>query len=342
MTKKKSDWEEYLVSKEIIGDELNLYLEYVETLLNNNVPVIFDILHLSKLVGIDLQNLSRIINSQSSFYRNFSIPKRSHGKRTISMPYPTLLYIQRWIKDNILDKIIIHDSAHGFIKGRSVITNANVHVKNKTMLKMDISDFFPSINLKRVISIFRRLGYSNKISFYLAVLCTLDNSLPQGAATSPVISNIISNKLDNRLNKLATASNLTYSRYADDLVFSGKFISYKYISIIKKILKEEGFNVNNSKTRLITGNGKKIITGVSISTHSLKLPKSTKRIIRREGYYLSKYPQRYINKIHEDPFFVDRIIGKYNFWLQIEPNNKYAQTTITKLKTISNYLHEYV
>jgi RNA-directed DNA polymerase len=341
MNKIINDWQEFFLSQNIKDDTLQSYLAYLTRLVDHEVPIIFEIEHLSLLLGVDYLELLKIINSPESFYRLFEIPKRNGGLRTISMPYPTLLHIQHWIKTNILEKVLLHDCAHGFVKKKSILTNASIHVGKSIILKMDISDFFPSINLKRVISIFRRFGYSKDISFYLSSLCTLKDQLPQGAATSPMISNIIAKKFDHRLNNLANSLNLSYSRYADDLTFSGDYISYKFVPIVKKIIEEEGFRINDSKTKLLTGSGKKIVTGISISSHSLKLPKSRKRQLRQQGYYLSKYPGRIIKEFHGDPFYIDRMIGKFNFWLQIEPENKFALDTINNLKKISASILQY-
>lgn len=335
------DWEKYFRSNDIDDNTLSEYLEYIKKLLANDVPIIFEIDHLSSLLSVEHSELTKVINSTHAFYRTFSIPKRKGGTRSISMPYPTLLFIQRWIKSNILEKVDINDSSHGFIKNKSIITNANVHVNNKTILKMDITDFFPSINIKRVISVFQNFGYSSKVAYYLASICTLDNQLPQGAATSPTLSNIISKRMDKRLNKLSNSFNILYTRYADDLTFSGHYISPRIIPLVSKILYEEGFKVNDAKTMLITGKGKKIITGISINSGTLKLPKSKKRLLRQEGYYVSKYPNKYAKAFRKDPFYIDQLIGKYNFWLQIEPNNKFALKTISRLKEISNSLLDF-
>lgn len=337
-----ADWNKYFTSKNVDEEAKLSYLKYISTLIDNNVPVIFEIDHLSLLLGIDSVEIRKIINSANSFYRGFQIPKRLGGYRNISVPYPTLLYIQRWIKTNILDKEKLSECANGFVNEKSIITNASIHIGNKNILKMDISNFFPSISVDRVISIFKKFGYSKKVSIYLSALCTLKNQLPQGAATSPVISNIISKKFDHRLEMLSKASFLNYSRYADDLTFSGEFISPKIIPTIKKILLEEGFFTNDKKTKIITGSGKKIVTGISIASNSLKLPKATKRELRQLGYFISHYPERYKKEFRQDPFYIDRLIGRYNFWLQVEPDNKFAKITIKDLKKISNSISNFI
>jgi RNA-directed DNA polymerase len=123
-------------------------------------------------------------------------------------------------------------------------------------LKLDLKDFFPSINLNRIIFVFKSLGYPNKIAFYLASICSYNESLPQGAPTSPILSNIIAKQLDKRLISLAKKYSLKFTRYADDLTFSGKKIPAKFIEYIKNIIEDEGFVVNESKTRLYKNNRK--------------------------------------------------------------------------------------
>lgn len=333
-----NNWKNYFVSQGIDQETIDYYLAYVSTLVKNNVPIILDVDHFALLIGVDRSEINKITFSTESFYREFSIQKKRGGERLISVPYPTLSFIQKWIKNEILDKALLNECAHGFVQKKSVITNARIHLGQSKLLKMDIKDFFPSINRKRVINVFQKFGYSNNVSFFLASMCIKDDKLPQGGATSPSISNIVAKKFDYRLTKLSERYKLKYTRYADDLTFSGNYIPSTLIDLISKILIEEGFNPNNEKTRLISGQGKKIITGISVGSNVLKLPKSKKRSLRQEGYYLTKHPNQILNKMIKDPFYIDRVIGRYNFWLQVEPENKFALNTIKMLKNISSTL----
>lgn len=217
--------------------QMSLY-GYVERLIKSDTIVILDFEHLAKLIGIGYGIFTSIINSPSSFYYNFEIPKRNGGTRKISAPYPLLLSAQRWIYENILIKQLLHENCKGFIKDISIVDNARPHLNKKFLLKMDIKDFFPSIKINRVMSVFRVLGYTKKISYYLASICCSEGVLPQGAATSPYLSNIIAKRLDYRLNGLAKRFNLTYTRYADDLTFSGDNISIKIKEYIESIVKD--------------------------------------------------------------------------------------------------------
>ena len=270
-------WEQFLEQNVSSYSDRTAFLHYVEKLGAINLPVIFCLDHLSLLLGIELKYLTGMVMQTESFYREFSIPKRSGGRRLISAPYPSLLHCQQWISKNIASKIPVHESVHGFIPDRSVVTNAETHLGCEWLLKIDIKDFFPSIDIQRIVWIFKKCGYARDVSFVLARLCTLKDKLPQGSAASPTLSNIAFARTDKRLRCLADRWKVKYTRYADDLTFSGHYIPSKFINIVYEILQVEGFIPNKEKTRLIGPKGRKIVTGVSVSGKILKLPKATKR-----------------------------------------------------------------
>lgn len=321
----------------VIGESFkydNRYQEFLKKLILSDCPIILSYKHLAILLDVDYAILLAMINHSSSFYYVFSIPKRSGGERKISAPYPVMLMAQRWIYDNILSKVSIHSSATGFVKGASIKDNATPHLGHDYILKTDIKDFFPSITINRVRLIFKRLGYSRKIAFALASLCCLDGVLPQGAATSPTISNIIFKRLDSRMSGLASKFGLIYTRYADDLAFSGECIYPKFIEYVADIVRTEGFELNTEKTRLMTPKHQQIITGISVSTGSIKLPKATKRRLRQDVYYVLKYGVRghMKNQGFFDPIYLERLIGKMYFWQSLEPDNKFVIDNLPKLK----------
>ena len=317
-------------------------IEYVRSLLTHQTIIILSPDHLAKLVGIDYDFIFHMVKRTNKYYYNFSIPKRSGGQRIISAPYPALLSIQKWIYENILINQPLNTAAKGFIKNHSIVDNAREHLGSKCILKMDLKDFFPSITFNRVMSVFRYLGYTKYISYYLSSLCCLEGKLPQGAATSPYLSNIIAKRLDRRLSGLAVKFNLNYTRYADDLTFSGEDIPFRLISYIEEIVKEEGFETNKEKTKLIKGNKQKIVTGISISSGKLTIPKKAKREVRKNIYYITTKGlfehQKAIKS--NDPIYIERLLGYLYFWLQIDPENKYVISSIDKLKSYSKYLDE--
>ncbi len=138
-------------------------------------------------------------------------------------------------------------NCHGFVKGRSIVTNCSFHVNKKIILKLDLKNFFHSINKEDVLKVFYNLGFTDQSARYLAELCTLDNHLPQGAPTSPFLSNLACKMLDKRLYRLSEKTKIDYTRYADDLVFSGEKIKKSFYKHVENIIGEEGFKINFKK-----------------------------------------------------------------------------------------------
>lgn len=321
------NWKTYFINKGLNKEYQESYLSYIDKLLSKNIPIIFEIEHLSLLLGRTTKYLNSVSFSPESHYREFKMKKRSGGFRTIDVPYPALLECQYWIYENILSNIKLNYCAHGFARKKSIVTNAKIHLNQAELLKIDLENFFPSISKDRVIALFHRLGYSTEVSFYLASICCLNGCLPQGAPTSPALSNIISIKLDNRMLAFSRRFELKYTRYADDLAFSGEKLPIKFIEYITKIIEDEGFKVNSAKTQLYNGKGKRILTGVSISTDKLKAPKEYKKKLFQELYYINKHGlSSHMTKMKiRIPYYVNSLIGKLNYILSIEPENTKAK-----------------
>jgi len=251
-------------------------------------------------------NIGKKLNSTTSkyFFDNSMDPKKRYKRynkllvqklnekkeiyRKLDLPSKKLKYIQRFILENILYKIDVHKAAHGFVPKRSTISNAETHVGKEFVVKLDLKDFFPSISAKRVYGLFRSIGYNKSVSYALTKLCTYRNYLPQGAPTSPYISNLITRKLDSRISILCEKNNLTYSRYADDITISGGKKVKSILSIIKDIIKTEGFILNNEKTKVLHNSYKQQVTGVIVNK-KLSIPKDMYKKIRQELYYMGKF-----------------------------------------------------
>lgn len=322
-----NELKQFLAEQTTRPDFARLYDEYIDTLATHDVPVIFEIEHLASLTGVEIGTLAKMIMAPQSFYRKFSIPKARGGLREIAAPLPSLQMVQRWILDSILSKIAASDPAHGFVAGKSILSNAQIHLNAPSLLKCDIRDFFPSITFRRVMGLFGSLGYSMDVKFYLSRLCTLDNRLPQGSPASPAISNIVARNLDKRLQALSDAGNLKYSRYADDLTFSGAYISVGFSSVVGTILDQEGFQLNTKKTKLIRGGGRRIVTGISVGGSKLRIPRQTKREIRREVHFLltKGVLAQSVRDSEIDLLHVDRVAGRLGFWRSVEPENTFVQ-----------------
>jgi hypothetical protein len=311
-------------------------MQYVERMLAARLPPIFEIYHLAKLLGRTPSYVASAIHRPDCHYRKFTIPKRHGGRREISAPYPALLGCQQWIERFILRRAHIHSAAYGFRKRRSIKSNAAKHLGKRHLLKMDLADFFPSIRLNRVIAVFRRFGYPPNVAFYLARLCCLDDALPQGAATSPCLSNIISFRLDARLTGLAKACGLVYSRYADDLTFSGNLITIRFPEVVSTIAREEGFKVNDEKTHLCRSHGKRIVTGISVAGNKLAIPRKYKRELRQEVHHILAHG--YLSHVKKckirDPFYLDALYGRLLFWRWVEPENPFLATALPRIHAI--------
>jgi RNA-directed DNA polymerase len=274
----------------------------VEKLQQHALPVLASPVDVANALKIAIPKLRWLAYhaeaSTVSHYVRFVVPKKSGGERTLSAPHQQMAAAQRWIFENILRPLPAHDAAHGFVKDRSILTNATPHVGSKVVINCDLTDFFPSITLHRVIGLFRQIGYAPAAATILALLVTecprrkvLYNGkpwyvatgprgLPQGACTSPAISNLIARRLDSRLSGIAKKLGWTYTRYADDLTFSSAEskdrIGY-LLARIRHIAGNEGFSVNEKKTRVLKQAARQTVTGVVVNA----LPSTSRRSRRR-------------------------------------------------------------
>ncbi|MBY6017895.1 retron St85 family RNA-directed DNA polymerase [Halomonas denitrificans] len=328
-------WEDYFLDRGLSSELRKTYLEYINFISEKDLPVIFETEHLSNLIGINYQSLNSMVNNPDSFYRSFKIKKKRGGSREISAPYPSLMMCQTWIYENILVDYPIHHCAQAYRSKHSIVTNAKIHLGSRTILKMDLKDFFSSIPINWVIQFFSNLGYPNNLSYALASLCCLEDCLPQGAPTSPALSNILLISLDRRLYRLGKKYNLSYTRYADDLVFSGSYIPHKFIKVVANIVTNFGLTINDEKSQLIIGDKQKIVTGISISGSSPCIPRKTKREIKKELHFIKKYGLvSHVGKMKiRNPNYLASLEGKIRFWLQVEPNNKFALESLLFIRS---------
>jgi hypothetical protein len=225
----------------------------------------------------DLKELAA--SAKLRHYRYRLIDKGGGSIRLIEAPKPRLKWIQQRILAGILDKIPPHPAAHGFVKGRSVKTFVTPHVGQRAVLRMDLRDFFPSIGGARIQTVFRTLGYPEKVADLLGGLATnaaprdilrdamyRGPHLPQGAPTSPALANMCFYRADCRLTGLAESAGAKYTRYADDLAFSGgehfDRRVQRFSAFVAAILSEEGFAVHHRKTRIMRQGVRQHLAGV--------------------------------------------------------------------------------
>lgn len=328
------DWRRFFDENDVSLPQKKLLLDYIDGLSSKGFPIIFEFEHLSRLLGYEPYLLARITANTERSYRNFCIPKKRGGYRVISSPYPSLAFGQKWIYEKILSNIDLGPHSYAFRSGRTIIDNAKAHLGCEEILKLDIKGFFESIRIERVIAIFKNSGYTNLVSYHLANICCLNGVLPQGACTSPSLSNIVAKRLDARLYGLVSRLGLNYTRYADDLTISGVRIPGGLQGKIKKICKDEGFIVNNEKTVFKKSGQKKVVTGLCVTGDRVRIPKSYRRIFRKESHNLIKYGIKIVDPSTGklDPLYAYRVLGKANYILFVEPDNKYAKSVLPELK----------
>jgi RNA-directed DNA polymerase len=232
-------------------------------------------------------------------YVTFEVPKRSGGMRRLAAPQPMLMAAQRWVLREVLDRLPTEAPAHGFVRGRSTVTNAAPHCDRDVVVNLDLSDFFPTITFPRVRGLFESLGYSGAVATVLALVCTESprarveyagvvywvaegpRALPQGAPTSPAISNQIARKLDRRLAGSAASMGWTYTRYADDMTFSAPDGKRSEIPLVlaraRHVVEEEGFALNPKKGRVQRRAGRQLVTGIVVNS----APRLAREEVRR-------------------------------------------------------------
>jgi retron-type reverse transcriptase len=233
----------------------------------HGLPLIRSLSDLQTLTGTPTHRLWLFLARNGSSYEEFRIPKKTGGYRFISHPHPLLKCVQKWILRNILDGLSTTESSYGFEPGSRVIEHAKQHAHAKAILSIDIEDFFASIGAARVTNIFRLAGYSSKSAGILARLCTHKGSLPQGAPSSPRLANLACYRLDRRLAHLAATKGIVYTRYADDMSFSGSSARTlaKLYPLIRHIVSDCGFTLNSRKSRLAGPSSSLRVTGLVIS-----------------------------------------------------------------------------
>lgn len=225
-------------------------------------------------------------------YTSFQIPKKKKGEfRTIDAPIPTLKNIQRGLNSVLQAVYKPHQAAKGFVKGFSVVDNARAHISQRYIFNIDLKDFFPSIHSGRVYArlLAKPFSLPPEIASIICDLCCFTNSeghkaLPQGAPTSPTLTNIICERMDRKLLKLAKAYNLQYTRYADDITFSGDTFVFapegRFCTLLKHIVEEEErFTINPTKTRLAHRGLRQEVTGITVN-HKPNVPRNYVRQLR--------------------------------------------------------------
>ena len=271
-------------------------LAYATELQSRNLPVLFNGSHLAQYVGLSEWRYSLITRSHLNCYDEYEIQKKhSKKKRKICAPHSDLMRAQHIIYQNILLKDSNYsENAHGFIPKNDIIakgvySNALPHEGCKWLLNMDLKDFFPSICYDRVLAYFKSLGYEDEVSIGLTELCTFHMRLPQGAPTSPMLSNLIAKRLDADCKNLASRKGCQYTRYADDLTFSGQYVENRVTADeVTAIIFKNGFKVNRQKTKEKIWGQRQMVTGLTV-TNGVHIPKTYRKDVWMELHCCKKF-----------------------------------------------------
>jgi retron-type reverse transcriptase len=294
LARRRAEWDEFRRTTIVhVGASVSCGLEGIESngdeLDRRGLPWMHTAADLATHLDISIPALHWLTYHRNAaavvHYHRYSIPKKSGGVRCISAPKTALATAQRWVFDNILAKLEVEATAHGFVPGRSIVSNAEPHAGKAIVINVDLTDFFPSITFRRVKGLFAKLGYSEHVATLLALLCTEpprvatefdgkvyhvslgSRRLPQGACTSPAITNALCRRLDRRLAGLAKRHGFTYTRYADDLTLSGgdaKAVG-KLLKSVRSIIAAEGFAEHPRKTRVMRQSNRQEVTGVTVN-----------------------------------------------------------------------------
>jgi hypothetical protein len=265
----------------------SITMGFLSRLFGSKPSARFDVDELSRRLGIGLDALRAVEPN----YREFTIAKRTGGTRTILAPPPELKKIQRRILHRLLAKLKAHPNVTGFERNFSIVSNALPHVKKEIVIRLDLKDFFTNTGAKRVQNYFRFIGWNEEAAKLLTMLTTFSGYLPQGAPTSPRLSNLVNFKLDARLAALADKFDASYTRYADDLTFSlnraaGETRANGIIHAVKQIVRQEGYELHvHKKLRIARKHDQQIVTGLVVN-QKVGLPRTRRRWLRAVEHHL--------------------------------------------------------
>jgi RNA-directed DNA polymerase len=306
-----------------------------------SVPAILTLAHLAKRSGVEYTKLRRIVARNGSYYTYFRIRKRAGGHRLISVPDSDLFWIQRWIHTHVLSKATSHPACFSFLPKTSIRDCAALHRGAKWLIKVDLSAFFGSISERDAFDVFLSLGYRHLVAFEMARIVTdapryskryarapwkrapgsyvigeyADDRvgfLPQGAPTSPLLSNLAMFSIDTELEALARHHGLRYSRYSDDMTFStsGSYSrerAKKLIHAVAAVVRAKGLRINVSKTRVIPPGGRRVVLGLLVDGAEPRLSRQFRDGLRMHLYHMKKHGVQ----AHADRRGFDSVSGLY-------------------------------
>lgn len=297
-----------------------------------------------KDLGVPLRTLFAVSNNITFHYKTVKIPKKNGSIRVLTVPDHMLKSIQRKILNKMLVYRPVSRYATAYKFCSSLVKNAAPHVGKSKILKLDISSFFDNVLFSQVKQyVFPEEIYSEPIRILLSILCYKGDGLPQGAPTSPAISNIILYDFDERVGAMCEEKGISYTRYCDDMTFSGEFDENEIIATVKKELLKYGLFINAAKTSTVCSGSRQNVTGIVVN-EKLNTEKSYRAKIRKEVYFIKKFGVRaHIEKIGCECTpreYLSGLLGRVAFVLSVTPQNsemlEYKKFIIELLKKEDN------
>ena len=349
-----ADKQRRLITPPFLGKRVSGKLNYndgnIRQLKKSKLPIINDMQDLANFLTTDMGKISWLVYHREvtnvDHYNRFRIPKRSGSDRIISAPKTYLKEAQSWINTEILEKIQPEKEATAFRKNKNILDNALPHSNQGTVIRVDLADFFSTITFPRTRGLFSSFGYNSGVSTVLALLCTDTDrrevvyqsenwyvsqgprKLPQGATTSPALSNLVARNLDRRIRGYLKylEDDWIYTRYADDLVLShpdknvdvGMLLTY-----LNRVIRDEGFKVNKKKTVIMRTPHRQMITGLILHESGVRVPKKYLKKVRAMVHNADQLISKGFN-----PDNIDEIKGRLSFIKMVMP--EYAEKTQAK------------
>lgn len=276
-----------------------------------------------------IRKLYMISNCVERNYRVYSIDKGNGKRRVICEPNSTLKHIQRQILCQVLNDRKISPWATAYYSGSCLRKNALPHVHKRFILKLDIEDFFAHIRFWDVYEHCFPIDYFPKeVGILLTHLCMYDGYLPQGAPTSAFISNLVMREFDQKIGAWCVQRGIAYTRYSDDMTFSGNFFPSDLIVLVKNELKKLGFQLNYSKVRIVSQCHRQVVTGIVVND-KVQVGLSYRKKIRQEMYYIRKFGIiSHLDKLGSSmnpDLYLQQLYGRILYVLQINPDDKEFQ-----------------
>ena len=280
---------------------------------------------LARKLGLTVKQLYFISYNLKRFYTVYSIPKKNGKIRTIEAPSPLLKKIQSKILQDFISRRT-SGAATAFEKKRNIKKNAQIHLNQPVLIGLDIKNFFPSVRFKLVWDYFKQQNIEDEPARLIATLCTFNGHLPQGAITSPFLANRLLRRFDEKMLKFCNLQKVNYSRYADDITFSGNINSAlrdRLIKFVREELIPFHLQLNDEKIRVLHRNNRQEVTGIVVN-EKLQAPRELRRILRQKMYYLNHFWENDWQKLTEND--LDKLLGQVNFvWSIDKRNSEFAE-----------------